>query len=483
MPSQIKLFNTLTRSVEEFVPLQAGQASIYACGPTVYHFAHIGNLRTYIFEDLLKRTLIRAGYKVKHVMNVTDVGHLQSDADTGEDKMSVAAQREAKSPWDIARFYEDAFLSDCKKLQILSPDIICRATDHVPEMIRFVETLEAKGFAYQSGPNVYFDTTKFDRYGDFARLPKQAEAIARVDEDDRKRHPRDFVLWFALEGSKFPNQIMKWDSPWGEGFPGWHIECSAMATKYLGEHFDIHCGGIDHVPVHHTNEIAQSEACLGHKWVNYWLHGEFLNIDNEKMSKSAGDFLTLQKLIDDGFDPLEYRYLCASAHYRGALSFSYESLQGAKQAYETLCHKADEWRAELDTDTIKPSKDGKQTIAAIDAAMADDLNSPVALSILWEAVRNPLLSSMDKLAVLDAADAALGFGGLTLNKPQLTPEQQTQLEQREQFRRDRNWAESDRIRLEFAAQGIMIKDRPEGMVLYQTKAPRAQGAHSADCLV
>lgn len=470
-----RFYNTLTRQKEDFEPADPKNVRIYACGPTVYNYAHIGNLRTYVFEDLLRRTLARAGYGMTHVMNVTDVGHLQSDACEGEDKMELAAKREAKSPWDIAKYYEGAFFDDCSKLGILKPHIVCRATEHIAEMIAMIKTLEEKGFAYRAGGNacnVYFDTAKFPGYRDFARLPEDGDQFARVAEDTHKRDAADFVLWFTLEGSKFPNQTMKWDSPWGLGFPGWHIECSAMATKYLGEDIDIHCGGIDHISVHHTNEIAQSECCLGRKWVRLWMHGAFLNLDAGKMSKSKGDFLTLQKLIDEGYNPSHYRYLCLAAHYRGELSFSYESLDGAKAAYDTLCHKAEEWRQGIIKE-MPPSKLAKEEIAKIDAAMADDLNSPVALSHLWGAMRNEELTPADKLAILDAADSALGLGGVTLVQQELTPAQEEMVADRETFRRDKKWAEADGIRAQLAAEGIFLKDRAEGTTYYKASQVRA----------
>lgn len=462
----LQFFNTLTRTKEVFVPIDPKNVRLYCCGPTVYNYAHIGNLRTYIFEDLLRRTLARANFSFTHVMNITDVGHLQSDADDGEDKMAIAAAREQKSPWEIAKYYEEAFFKDCRQLGILKPHIVCRATDHIPEMIAMVQTLEQKGIAYRAGGNVYFDTAKFPAYSDFARLSDEQKQ-ARVDEDSNKRNAADFVLWFTLEGSKYPNQIMKWDSPWGVGFPGWHIECSAMATKYLGDHFDIHCGGIDHIPVHHTNEIAQSQACCGtDKWVNTWLHGEFLLLDEGKMSKSTGGFLTLQKVLDAGYNALHYRYLCLSSHYRGPLRFSFESLDAARQAYDTLCHKMEEWRGLVQgSGPLSPA--AKAVIARIDAAMADDLNSPIALSVLWEAMRNADLSPADMLNIADAADSALGLGGLMLEKPDMTAEQEDLIAQREAFRRDKNWAESDRIRDILSAQGILLKDRPESTTWYK----------------
>lgn len=472
----LHLYNTLTRKKEEFVPIEPKKVRLYTCGPTVYHFAHIGNLRTYVFEDLLRRTLSRAGFEVNHVMNITDVGHLESDADDGEDKMEIAQRREQKSPWEIARFYEDAFLEDCRRLEILKPHIVCRATEHIPEMIAMVKTLQEKGFAYVAGgntPNVYFDTAKFPSYKSFARLVDDPNAVARVDEDSAKKNREDFVLWFTLDGSKFKNQIMKWDSPWGVGFPGWHIECSAMASKYLGDTIDIHCGGIDHIPVHHTNEIAQSECCHGHQWVNYWLHGAFLLEDSGKMSKSKGDFLTLKRVMDEGFSPLHYRYLCLTAHYRGELRFSFDSLSQAKAAYDTLCHKADAWRATGGQAPVSPA--GKTYIQRIDASMQDDINAPVALAVLWEAMRDDKLSPADQLGILDAADSALGLGGVTLDRPQLDADQLKMVAEREVFRRAKNWAESDRLRDLLAAQGILLKDRPEGTTWYKDK----KGAQSA----
>ena len=465
----LQLYNTLTRSKEEFKAIDPKNVKLYCCGPTVYNFAHIGNLRTYVFEDLLRRTLARAGFAFTHVMNITDVGHMQSDADEGEDKMAIASAREKKSPWDIAKYYEEAFFDDCRKLGILRPHVVCNATKDIQAMQDFISCLEKKGIAYKAGgnqPNVYFDTSKFPAYADFARLPEAQLGMGRVAADANKRNLADFVLWFTLAGSKYPNQIMKWESPWGEGFPGWHIECSAMATKYLGEHIDIHCGGIDHIPVHHTNEIAQSEACLGHKWVNYWLHAEFLLLDDGKMSKSVDGFLTLQKVIDKGYNPLDYRYLCLTSHYRGPLKFSWESLDAARQAYDTLCHKADEWRG-IAPVGAPPSPTAKTIIAKIDGAMQDDLNSPVAISVLWEAMRNDALAVPDKLAILDAADSALGLGGTTLAKPELTREQEALVFKREELRRDKKWQEADDIRSQLASDGLILKDRPEGTTWYK----------------
>jgi len=456
MPEQVKLFNTLSRTVEVFKPIVDGRVSMYACGPTVYSFAHIGNLRTYIFEDLLRRVLAKAGYEVNHVMNITDVGHLQSDTDEGEDKMEVAARKQQKSPWEIAKFYEEAFFKDCKELNILMPDIICRATEHIQEMIAMVKTLEEKGFAYVVDGNVYYDTSKFPTYKDFGKL-ESSEDHSRVEKDERKRNPEDFVLWFSQ--SKYPNQIMKWESPWGIGFPGWHIECSAMAAKYLGEHFDIHTGGIDHIPVHHPNEIAQSEACFGCKWVNYWLHGEFLILDKGKMSKSLGGTLTVETLKENGFDPMHFRYLCLNAHYRSQLKFSYESLEAAKNAYETLKNKIQDWKSEKDSE-ITHDLLAKYKEEFLNA-MFDDLNAPVAMSVLWTALRDDSMSSSAKLAFFNEANEVLGI--MKDEQSEFLPKELEDLiKARETARKEKNWKLADEIRGKLLENGIIIKDRENG---------------------
>ncbi len=460
-PPPIRFFNTLSRAVETFTPLRVGAVGIYCCGPTVYHYAHIGNLRTYVFEDVLRRFLESEGFKVTHVMNITDVGHLESDADEGEDKMILAARREQKSPWDIARFFEDAFFADTAALNLRRPTIVCRATDHIAQMITFVKALEEKGMAYSVEGNVYFDTTKFLTYADFGRLDLAAmQEHARVDKDPRKRSPQDFVLWFSQ--SKYPNQIMKWDSPWGVGFPGWHIECSAMASHYLGARFDIHCGGIDHIPVHHTNEIAQSEGRFGDKWVNYWLHGEFLVLDKGKMSKSKGDTLTIETLREHGYNPMGFRYLCLTTHYRGPLKFSYESLESACNALETLRNKKADWES-----APLPSLTEKDH-AALDVyrgqfrdALAEDLNTPVALSVLWTCLRDEKISDAAKLVFLKESDVILGL----LKQPEslsLTAEQENLITEREKARAAKDWSRADELRQSLEAQGIILKDRATG---------------------
>ncbi|HOE89610.1 MAG TPA: cysteine--tRNA ligase, partial [Sphaerochaeta sp.] len=320
----LRLYNTMSRSIEEFIPITAKKAGMYCCGPTVYNYAHIGNLRTFLFEDLLKRVLIASGYEVTHVMNVTDVGHLSGDGDDGEDKLEKAAREKKKSAWEIAKYYTDAFFRDFDDLKMIRPSTTCKATDHIQEMIDLILRLEEKGHTYQSGGNVYFSIDTIDDYGKLARLELDRLKTAvreGVEEDEHKKNPKDFVLWFTQ--SKFGEQEMMWPSPWGRGFPGWHIECSAMSMTYLGDQFDIHCGGIDAIPVHHTNEIAQSEAATGKKWVNYWLHGEFLLDETGKMSKSKGEFLTLSLLKEKGFDPMDYRYFTLGGHYRSQLRFNF----------------------------------------------------------------------------------------------------------------------------------------------------------------
>lgn len=464
----LKIFNTATRSIDVFTPIKPGHVSLYTCGPTVYHYAHIGNMRTYVFEDILRRTLEGLGYNVNHVMNITDVGHLQSDADSGDDKMSIAATREKKSPWDIARFYEDEFFRHSKLLGIKRPDIVCRATEHIPEMIAMVEKLVKKGMAYESGGNVYFDVSKFPRYTDFANLQiDQQQSTDRVEFDNKKRNQADFALWFSQ--SKFPNQVMKWDSPWGTGFPGWHIECSAMAMKYLGERIDIHCGGIDHIPVHHTNEIAQSECCIDghdHAWVNYWMHGAFLTLDKEKMSKSKGDFLTVDKLIEKGFNPLSYRYLIISSHYRGELKFSYDSLDAADNAYKALFGRVQQWKRDVAEQGQPPEADNRAATeykTAFWDAMRNDLHCPQALSVAWAVAKADTLNSHQKLVLLEEFDSVFGLSFFAETDRELTDREKQLLDERQLAREQRDWSRSDEIRdLLLKEHGIQVNDTKSG---------------------
>jgi len=456
----IRLFNTLTRKKEEFKPIKKGEVGMYCCGPTVYNYAHIGNLRTYIFEDILKRVLIYNGFKVKHVMNITDVGHLTGDADSGIDKMLIAAQREGKTVWDIAKFYTEAFFKDIDRLNIIRPDITPKATEHIKEMIELIERLEKKGFTYTAGGNVYYDISKFKDYGKLARInPEELKAGARVGVDVNKKNPHDFVLWFTK--SKFQEQEMKWDSPWGRGYPGWHIECSAMAMKYLGEHFDIHCGGIDHIPVHHTNEIAQSEGATGKKWVNYWLHGEFLVLETGRMGKSLGNFVTLQSLIDMGFNPLDYRYFCLNAHYRKQLTFAIDALEGAKNSLRRLREKYVEFKKEagkIDESNVKKYKE--KFLEAIN----DDLNMPMALAIMWEVVDDTNLNATEKIMLLDDFDRVFGLR-LEESKEEtveLKGEARKLFDEREKARKNKDWKKADELRNKLSALGYILVDTPEG---------------------
>lgn len=396
-------------------------------------------------------------------MNITDVGHLESDADAGDDKMALASKREHKSPWEIARYYEDAFFKDCAALNLVKPTLVCRATEHIAEMQAMVSKLIDKGYAYVVDGNVYFRISKF---ADYAKLSKRnlSELLegARVDVDNRKESPLDFVLWFSQ--SKFPNQIMKWESPWGTGFPGWHIECSAMASKYLGEHIDIHCGGVDHISVHHSNEIAQSEGCFGHPWVNTWMHGEFLVLDKAKMSKSSGNFLTLKSLEEQGFEPLHYRYFCLGAHYRSQLFFSFEALQGAKNAFESLKNRVISWK--LDPQKGAHPEKAADYLKRFNEALANDLDMPIALSILWEMLKDTSLGGKAQLDLMRQFDQILGLGVDNFEKAELSPEQLALVQKREEARADKDWAKADELRKELLGLGICLKDTQTGTDWY-----------------
>ncbi|MCL2127707.1 MAG: cysteine--tRNA ligase, partial [Treponema sp.] len=400
-------YNTLGRKTELFEPLLEGKTGFYGCGPTVYNFAHIGNLRAYVFHDVLVRSLRRAGYDVNHVMNITDVGHLSDDADDGEDKMVRSAAERGKSVLEIAEMYTRAFFSDTDRLNIVRPTVVCRATEHIPEMIELIQKIERNGYTYSAGGNLYFDIEKFPSYGELALLQVEDQmAGARAEVDQNKKNPHDFALWFTK--SKFENQALVWDSPWGKGYPGWHIECSAMSVKYLGEQFDIHAGGIDHIPIHHTNEIAQTEAATGKKpWVRFWLHNEFLVMDKGKMSKSAGGFLTLQRLIDEGYDPLDYRYFLLGGHYRSQLQFSWEGLDGARNSRKSLLDKVFSLAARAGK---APEKVTVTYLEAFDRALEDDLNTPRALAELWGLLRDGSIEPQQALSAVFDMDRALGLG-------------------------------------------------------------------------
>ena len=462
----VRLYDTMSRAVKEFVPIEEGKAGLYCCGPTVYNFAHIGNLRTFIFEDLLHRTLVKAGYSLTHVMNITDVGHLTGDGDDGEDKMEKSARESGRSVWDIAEFYTKAFFDDEKDLNIIRPDIVCKATDHINDMIEIIKKLEEGGHTYISGGNVYFSIDTIDDYGKLAKLNlDDLKEGARIEVDSNKRNPKDFVLWFT--NSKFKDQAMQWPSPWGTGYPGWHIECSAMSSRYLGSHFDIHCGGIDAIPVHHTNEIAQSEAAFGQKpWVNYWCHGEFLLNDKGKMSKSSGEFLTLSLLKEKGYDALDYRYFCLGGHYRSQLKFSFESLDQARSARQTLMRRLAECSS-AKADGI--SEGARHYLDAFYEAMFNDLKAPQALAALWSMMRDSDIPDGEKWLAALEMDSILG---LSLEKAQEKEEPQETdadalalLEQRSEAKKAKNYALADEIRARLASMGYKVVDTPKGATL------------------
>ena len=468
---EMKLFNSMGRALQRFEPIVPGKAGFYGCGPTVYNYAHIGNLRTYVFEDILVRTLRRFGYAVTHVMNVTDVGHLSGDDDTGEDKMVKTAKERGESVLQIASFYTDAFFRDTDRLGIARPDVTCRATEHILDMIDLIRRIEANGFTYMSGGNLYFDVTKFPRYGELAGIRlDDLKAGARIEVDENKKNPHDFVLWFTK--SKFENQALVWDSPWGKGYPGWHIECSAMSMKYLGESFDIHAGGIDHVPIHHTNEIAQSESATGKPWVKYWLHAEFLVMDKGKMSKSKGGFITLQRLVDEGFDPLDYRYFCLGGHYRSQLGFSWESMTQAKAARRSLVEEVLRLKDAAGTQAL-PSRaalaPGLQArLDRFDEFLAEDLAVPRALAELWQVARDSAVPPAEALAAIFDMDSVLGVGLAEVRReekriePELSARIDDLVRRRGEAKKAKDWATADTLRNELKAMGVILEDGPAG---------------------
>ncbi|MDR1100574.1 MAG: cysteine--tRNA ligase [Treponema sp.] len=466
------LYNTLGRELQAFKPIREGKVGFYGCGPTVYDYAHIGNLRAYTVHDILVRFLRRAGFEVTHVMNITDVGHLSGDNDEGDDKMVRSAEERGQSVLEIADFYTKAFFLDTARLNIQRPTVVCRATEHIGDMISLIGRIEERGFTYSAGGNLYFDTAKFPGYGELALLrPEALKHGARVEVDENKRNLTDFVLWFTK--SKFENQALVWDSPWGRGYPGWHIECSAMSLKYLGEQFDIHAGGIDHVSIHHTNEIAQSEAATGkHPWVRYWLHNEFLVLDKGKMSKSAGDFLTLQSLIDSGYDPLDYRYFLLGGHYRSQLQFSWEGLLGAKNARKSLLDRIKTLaeKAGPVPQAGAESAGGGHGGAYLDAfnrALEEDLSTPRALAELWGLLRD---NSLESTAVLTAAfdmDRVLGLGlrdAVETAREKVPEDEVREIErliaERKEAKKAKDFARADSIRQALKDRGIILEDGP-----------------------
>ncbi len=469
------LYNTATRQREEFIPREAGKVKMYTCGPTVYHYAHIGNLRSYIMEDVLEKYLRYIGNDVTRVMNITDVGHLSSDADTGEDKMLKGARREKKTVMEIAQFYTDAFFEDCKKLNIKTPDVVAPATSCIDEFIKVIESLIEKGFAYEAGGNIYFDTSKLEQYyifNDFREEDLEVGVREGVEEDGNKKNKADFVLWFTK--SKFDDQELKWDSPWGIGYPGWHIECSCISMKYLGEYLDLHCGGIDNAFPHHTNEIAQSEAYVGHKWCNYWFHVHHLNTNSGKMSKSSGEFLTVSLLESKGYNPLVYRFFCLQSHYRKSLVFSYESLDNAAVAYNKIIARVASLiegdAGEIDSaafDTLK---------AGFMAGLDNDLNTSLGVTAIYDVLKADTTAAT-KIALLEDFDRVLGLD-MVANAKKLLEEKaakalesssdpfvmeiEAKIAERIEAKKNKDYAKADAIRAELLAKGVVLVDTKEG---------------------
>ncbi|MDR1216492.1 MAG: cysteine--tRNA ligase [Treponema sp.] len=478
------LYNTLGRELQEFIPVEAGKVGFYGCGPTVYNYAHIGNLRAYVTHDVLARTLRARGFDVRHVMNITDVGHLTGDNDEGDDKMLKSAEERGKNVLEIADFYTKAFFTDTDRLNIIRPTIVCKATEHIDDMIALIKRIEANGYTYFAGGNLYFDTAKFADYGKLALLRSEEQKTnARVETDNNKRNSRDFALWFTK--SKYENQALVWDSPWGRGYPGWHIECSAMSMKYLGEQFDIHAGGIDHISIHHTNEIAQSESSTGKSpWVRYWIHNEFLVLGRDKMSKSTGGFLTLQTLVDRGYDPLDYRYFLLGAHYRSHVQFSFEALNGAKHARRSLCDRVralgKKWEKGRKADKTVSSDVALSYLAKFNAAMDEDLSTPRAFAGLFGLLKDAGKGEIDPSAALNVVfqmDEILGLNlrrliekdketsGATDSvddevKAAEIKEIEEKIAERAAAKKDKDFVKADAIRAALKAKGIILEDKP-----------------------
>ncbi|MBE6144356.1 MAG: cysteine--tRNA ligase [Firmicutes bacterium] len=458
----MKLYNTKSKLVEEFIPNNDKEVKLYTCGPTVYHYAHIGNLRSYIMEDVLEKTLNYLGYNVTRCMNITDVGHLSSDSDTGEDKMLKGAKRENKTVLEIAKMYTDAFFEDCKKLNIKKPEIVAPATEHIPDYIKVIEKLLEKGYAYQSNGNIYFDITKLDDYYSLTNHKEDEMVVGAredVEEDLDKKNPGDFVLWFTK--SKFDDQELKWNSPWGIGYPGWHIECSCISMKYLGEFLDIHCGGVDNIFPHHTNEIAQSEGYLGHKWCNYWFHVEHLNDSTGKMSKSKGEFLTVSLLLEKGYNPLAYRMFCLESHYRKQLVFTYEGLDNTANAYDKLKNRVKKLKenavGEVDFEVVKIYKQ-----KFVDA-LSNDLNTALALTTLFEVLKLDT-NNKTKLCLIEDFDKVLSLDLLKEDEidSNLLEYINQMIKKRNEAKQNKDYEIADAIRNELLEKGIIIKDTREG---------------------
>ena len=464
----MKIYNSLTKNIEEFVPNEEGKVAMYTCGPTVYHFAHIGNLRSYIMEDVLEKVLRYSGYDVKRVMNITDVGHLSSDADTGEDKMLKGAKREHKTVMEIAKFYTDAFFSDCAKLNIKTPDVVEPATNCIDEFIHMITVLLEKGYAYQAGENIYFDTSKLKEYYVFGNQNEEELLIAArddVSEDENKKNKNDFVLWFTK--SKFEDQALKWDSPWGVGYPGWHIECSCISMKHLGEYMDIHCGGIDNMFPHHTNEIAQTESYTGHKWCNYWFHVHHLNDARGKMSKSAGGFLTVSSLIEEGYDPLVYRMFCLQSHYRKPLVYKEEIMNQVADTYKKLKKRI----AQISEDGAVDETVKNEWHDRFALEVGNDVNTSQGLTLLYDVLKAEM-NGATKRAIIADFDTVLSLGLLSGEisdndandvDDELVAYVEAKIDERKAAKKEKDFAKADAIRAELLEKGIIIEDTREGV--------------------
>lgn len=455
----MKLYNTKTRTIEEFIPNNGMEVKLYTCGPTVYNAAHIGNLRCYIQEDILEKSLNFLGYHVDRCMNITDVGHLTSDGDTGEDKMLKGAKREHKSVLEIAKYYTDRFFDDFKSLNIKKPDKVVPATTEIGEYIKIIKKLMDTGYAYFNGGNVYFDTSKLENYYVLTNHKEDEMLVGvreDVEEDLNKKNKADFVLWFTK--SKFDNQELKWDSPWGAGYPGWHIECSGISLKYLGEYLDIHCGGVDNIFPHHTNEIAQSESYIGHKWCNYWFHIEHLNDDTGKMSKSKGEFLTLEVLKNKGYDPLTYRLFCLMSHYRKQLVFSYSALDNTANTYRSLKNKI----ALIKKDASGELSNYEKYLDSFKNALADDLNTSLALTTLFDTLKAEDINNNTKLYLVGEFDKVLSLDLLKEDEVEIPEDIKKLVEDRNNAKKDKNYQKADEIRALIEEKGYLIKDTREG---------------------
>ena len=482
----LRVYNTLGNKIEDFIPINEKKVGFYGCGPTVYNYAHIGNLRAYVFQDTLARLLRFLGYPVTHVMNITDIGHLSGDADDGEDKMVKTAKERGQSVLEIADFYTQAFFKDTERLNIRRPDVVCKATDHVADMIELIKRIEANGHTYSAGGNLYFDIMTFPHYGELASINlEDLKAGARIEVDENKRNPHDFVLWFTK--SKFENQALMWDSPWGKGYPGWHIECSAMSMKYLGEQFDIHTGGIDHIRIHHTNEIAQSEGATGKKWVKYWLHNEFLVMNKGKMSKSSGDFITLDKVIEAGYAPLDYRFLLLGGHYRSQLTFSWEAMDTAKNARRNLEQRIANLLTGIDTvpelpqlsaegvtaataEALLSAEASRRYLASFVQALEEDISTPRALSVVQQVVKDKELPVPELCILLGIFDTVLALNLIpeaqALHIETIMTDNREEIEhlvaERTEAKKKKDFKRADEIRNVLKAKGIALEDTANG---------------------